>query len=103
MTKATYSAFYQHDHGRIIFRFKEDDGTLDTLPQQATPADDPRSTFFRTDGGDRFQFALFRTNQGQLIVVQRDSNSRGRSTPQPHHVKRGIGTNGEPPNPVTQC
>jgi hypothetical protein len=68
----TYSAFYQDDHAAIIYRYKTDDGTLANLPQKARPAHDPRSTFFRQDGGDKFQFALFETNLGQLIVVQRD-------------------------------
>lgn len=68
----TYTAFFQRDHENIIYRHKADDGTLDQLPQRAEPAQDPRSTYFRQDGGDRFEFALFKTNAGQLIVVQRD-------------------------------
>jgi ribosomal protein S18 acetylase RimI-like enzyme len=68
----TYSAFYQEDHSAIVYRRRADDGTLDKLPQNAEPANDARSTYFRTDGGDRFEFALFRTRLGQLIVVQRD-------------------------------
>ncbi len=68
----TYSAFYQHDHECIIYRHKPNDGTLDRLPQGAVPAADSRSTFDRTDGGDPFEFALFRTTRGQLIVVQKD-------------------------------
>lgn len=68
----TYSAFYQYDHTVIVYRNKPNDGTLDKLPQKAAPADDPRSTYFRVDGGDKFEWALFRTELGQLIVVQRD-------------------------------
>jgi hypothetical protein len=68
----TYSAFYQDDHRCIVYRNRVNDGGLDELPQEAQPADDPRSTFYRQDGGDRFEFALFRTKLGQLIVVQRD-------------------------------
>lgn len=68
----TYSAFYQQDHAAIIYRHKTDDGTLAQLPDDAQPVLDARSTYFRTDGGDRFQFALFRDNTGRLIVVQRD-------------------------------
>lgn len=71
----TYSAFYQDDHISIIYRGKPNDGTLDKLPQSAVPADDPRSTYFRKDGGDRFEFALFRTHLDQLIVVQRDGHA----------------------------
>jgi hypothetical protein len=68
----TYSAFYQHDHAAIIYRHRLDDGTLDQLPDGAQPVLDRRTTYYRTDGGDRFEFALFRTDTGQLIVVQRD-------------------------------
>lgn len=68
----TYSAFYQDDHSCIVYRRRANDGTLDKLPQDAEPAEDPRSTYYRTDGGDRFEFALFRTRLGQLIVVQKD-------------------------------
>jgi ribosomal protein S18 acetylase RimI-like enzyme len=68
----TYSAFYQDDHSAIVYRRRANDGTLDKLPQQAEPANDPRSTYFRTDGGDKFEFALFLTRLGQIIVVQRD-------------------------------
>ncbi len=48
------------------------DGTLEALPQGAEPVDDSRSTYYRTDGGDRYEFALFLTKLGQLIVVQKD-------------------------------
>jgi len=68
----TYSAFYQDDHSAIVYRRRANDGTLEKLPQDAEPAEDPRSTYYRTDGGDRFEFALFRTKLGQLIVVQKD-------------------------------
>lgn len=68
----TYSAFYQYDHSVIVYRHKPNDGTLDKLPQKARPAHDPRSTYFRTDGGDRFQWAVFTTELGQNIIVQRD-------------------------------
>jgi len=69
---STYTAFYQDDHRCIVYRRKPNDGTLDKLPQQAVPAEDERSTYFRTDGGDKFEWALFKTNLGQLIVVQKD-------------------------------
>jgi hypothetical protein len=72
MNQSTYTAFYQDDHAAIIYRGKLDDGALDKLPQKAVPANDDRSTLNRTDGGDRYEFALFRTDLGQLIVVQRD-------------------------------
>jgi GNAT superfamily N-acetyltransferase len=72
LSDCTYSAFYQDDHSAIVYRRRANDGTLEKLPQQAEPANDPRSTYFRTDGGDKFEFALFRTRLGQLIVVQRD-------------------------------
>lgn len=78
----TYSAFYQYDHTVIIYRYKEDDGTLDQLPQEAKPIEDPRSTYFRADGGDRFEFALFKTNLGQIIVVQCD-NKQTNDDPDP--------------------
>ena len=70
----TYNAFYQDDHSCVIYRRKTNDGTLDKLPQNAIPADDPRSTYFRTDGGDPFEWALFRTDLGQLIIVKRNSH-----------------------------
>lgn len=72
MRKRTYSAFYQDDHECIVYRYKTNDGTLARLPQRAVPADDERSTLSRTDGGDPYEFALFRTELGQLIVVQKD-------------------------------
>lgn len=72
LSDRTYSAFYQDDHSAIVYRRRSNDGTLDKLPQDAEPAEDPRSTYYRTDGGDRFEFALFRTRLGQLIVVQKD-------------------------------
>lgn len=72
MSQPTYSAFYQDDHECIVYRYKTNDGTLGRLPQAAVPADDERSTLKRTDGGDPYEFALFRTNLGQLIVVTRD-------------------------------
>ena len=75
MKPPTYSAFYSDDHSCIVYRNKPNDGTLDRLPQKATPIDDPTSTYFRTDGGDRFEFALFRTDKGQQIVVQRDGKA----------------------------
>lgn len=68
----TYTAFYQEQHDCIIYRNKPNDGTLDQLPQKAVPAIDPRSTYYRLDGGDRFEWALFKTELNQLIVVQRD-------------------------------
>jgi len=74
LKKPTYSAFYQHDHECIIYRFKTNDGTLDKLPQQAEPVNDDQSTYFRTDGGDQFEYAVFKTNLGQLITVKRDGH-----------------------------
>ena len=68
----TYSAFFQYDHSRIIYRHKSNDGTLAQLPYDAQPADDPRSTYLRQDGGDPFEFALFKTDADLLIVVQKD-------------------------------
>lgn len=72
MSKRTYTAFYQDDHSIIIYRSKGDDGTLDRLPDGAKPLSDRRSSYFRTDGGDRFEFAWFKTNQGLTIIVQAD-------------------------------
>jgi len=73
MNPATYTAYFQQDHAAIVYREKVNDGTLDKLPQQALPAyDDDRNTLNRVDGGDLYEFALFRTARGQLIVVQRD-------------------------------
>ncbi len=72
MSHRTYTAFYQDDHECIVYRRKANDGTLDRLPQRALPANDERSTLNRTDGGDPYEFALFRTELGQLIVVQKD-------------------------------
>ena len=77
MKRRTYSAFYQDDHAAIIYRRRLDDGTLEQLPSGAVPIDDPRSTYFRSDGGDRFEFALFQSSDGQLIVVQADSSATG--------------------------
>lgn len=72
-TVKTYTAFFQHDHSCIVYRRRPDDGTLDKLPQQATPVEGSKhSTYFRTDGGDRFEFAFFKTSRGQLITIQRD-------------------------------
>ncbi len=72
MSEPTYTAFYQDDHACIIYERKLDDGTLSKLPQQAVPSADERSTLYRKDGGDPYERALFVTNLGQLIVVQRD-------------------------------
>lgn len=73
MSQPTYSAFFQDDHEAVVYQFKVNDGTLNRLPQDAKPAsDDERNTLNRTDGGDPYEFALFRTSRGQLIVVQRD-------------------------------
>jgi hypothetical protein len=66
-----YSAFYQNDHRRIIFRECPQDDIELKLPSEATPARDKRNTYFRLDGGDRFEFALFQTPEDGLIVVQR--------------------------------
>lgn len=63
---------YQDDLESIIYRCRPNDGTLDKLPLGAKPAADPRSTYDRTDGGDRFEFALFVTEDGETIVVQAD-------------------------------
>jgi len=72
MNQPSYNAFYQDDHACIIYEGKVNDGTLDQLPQGARPAyEDERNTLNRTDGGDPYEFALFRTTRGQLIVVQR--------------------------------
>jgi hypothetical protein len=68
----TYSAFYQDDHSAIIFRRKLNDGTLENLPRDARPIEHPSSTYFRDDGGDRYEFAFFATEDGDLIVVQAD-------------------------------
>lgn len=65
----TYTAFYQDNHREIIYRRREDDGNL--TPPSSTPIDDARSTYFRTDGGDRFAFAWFSLN-GRTIIIQRD-------------------------------
>jgi hypothetical protein len=72
MKNRTYTAFYQDDHAAIIYRRRPNDGTLEQLPRGAKVANDPRSTYYRTDGGDRFEFALFTTEDGQLIVIQAD-------------------------------
>lgn len=71
----TYSAFYQHDHSKIIYRRRPDDGRLAELPGDPAPAEDPRSTYLRTDGGDPFEFALFRNAAGEIIVVQKDGHA----------------------------
>ena len=71
MTK-TYSAFYQDDHSQIIYRHRKAGDGLEDFPEPAVPAFDRRSTYHRIDGGDRFAFALFATDRGKLIVVQRD-------------------------------
>lgn len=68
----TYTAFYQEDHSAIIYRRKPNDGTLADLPNDAQPSNDSRSTYFRLDGGDRFEWAWFVTNVGQVIIIQRD-------------------------------
>jgi hypothetical protein len=70
--KRTYSAFYQDDHAAIIYRRKPNDGTLENLPRGAKPLEHPSTTYFRTDGGDRYEFAFFETADGDLIVVQAD-------------------------------
>jgi hypothetical protein len=72
MKQRTYSAFYQDDHAAIIYRRKPNDGTLENLPRGATPVEHPSSTYFRTDCGDRYEFAFFETEDGDLIVVQAD-------------------------------
>jgi len=68
----TYSAFYQKDHSRIIYRRKQNDGTL--IPEGAVASGDPRSTYSRTDGGDQFEFAWFTLN-GETIIIQRDGHA----------------------------
>lgn len=72
MPERFYTAFWQSDHSKIIYRHKPNDGTLDQLPCDAVAAEDLRNTLFRVDGGDPFEFALFRANNGELIVVVRD-------------------------------
>ena len=71
----TYTAFFQDQHDCIVYRSRENDGTLEKLPQGAVPSDDPRSTYYRTDGGDRFEFAWFVTERGQTIIIQRDGKA----------------------------
>jgi hypothetical protein len=68
----TYSAFYQDDQSAIVYRRKPNDGGLETLPRGAKPVEHPSSTYFRTDGGDKYEFAFFATEDGDLIVVQAD-------------------------------
>ena len=46
------------------------DGRLENLPRGAKPIEHPSSTYFRTDGGDKYEFAFFATEDGDLIVVQ---------------------------------
>ena len=67
--RRTYSAFYQDDHSVIIYRRRLNDGTLDKLPRGAKPANDSRSTYHRTDGGDRFEFALDAQADGGALGV----------------------------------
>lgn len=68
-----YSAFYSDDHRQIIYRYRRNEGNL--IPPGSVPIDDRRSTYWRQDGGDPFQWALFReVASGRQIVVQRFDN-----------------------------
>jgi hypothetical protein len=66
----TYSAFYQDDQSAIIYRRKPNDGTLEKLPRGAKPVEHPSSTYYRTDGGDKYEFAFF----AKLILLFTQSN-----------------------------
>lgn len=66
-----YNAFFKDDHSRIVYRNRTEVDTLADLPDNAVPSTDARSTYYRNDGGDRFEFAMFETDQGQTIVIQR--------------------------------
>lgn len=67
----TYSAFYQEDHARIIFRHLPARLVRTKLPPQARVHPDSRSTIGRDDGGDELEFAFFEVD-GEVIVVQCD-------------------------------
>jgi hypothetical protein len=51
---------------------KPNDGTLENLPRGAKPVEHPNSTYFRREGGDKYEFAFFAAEDGDLIVVQAD-------------------------------
>lgn len=65
---ATYRAFYQDDHSKIIFREVTAMHVRQRLPSGARVAVDQRNTVGRVDGGDEYEFALFEVG-GQRIVV----------------------------------
>ena len=67
----TYSAFWQDDHTKIIFRHKPQGQIRQLLPPGAIVCVDKRSTLGRLDGGDEYEFALFEID-GKKIVVQRE-------------------------------
>lgn len=67
----TYSAFYMDDSHDIIYYGKPDDGTLDQFPFDAKPVPGRGNTYLRTDGGDRFENAVFQRTDGRRFLVIR--------------------------------
>lgn len=67
----TYSAFYQKDHSRIIFRRQPAEQVKNLLPPGAVPLDDPRSTITQ-NADDPLAFAFFVLPNHEVIVVQAD-------------------------------
>lgn len=69
----TYTAFYQDDTSKAIFRKRPNNGRLqDLLPSGTVPFNSSASTYFRNDGGDRYEFAMFKEPGGRIIMVIAD-------------------------------
>src|ERR1700682_837805 len=71
----TYTAFYQQDHSKIIYRRRPDGGRRAAVPGDVVPAEAPRRTSLGTGGGDLFEVPLFRDAAGEIIVVQKDGHA----------------------------
>lgn len=70
--RKTYSAYWQEDHTKIIFRHLPASQIRARLPREARVCPDTRSTLGRLDGGDEYEWAVFELD-GQKIIVQRES------------------------------
>lgn len=68
-SRRRYSAFYHDRHDHIIYRLKPNDGSLEDLPDDAVPIQHPGTTYYRADGGDKLEFAVFATKAGRKIIV----------------------------------
>lgn len=72
MNLPTYTAKYA-DTGQIIYTKQSRGNLVGELPAGTFPVAHPASTLERSDGGDPFEYAMFRTSPAaRMVTITRD-------------------------------